>query len=61
MGRGIAVDRSEFRRELTHSVGELLQMRRQPSYLLRIPDSETKHVAFDVVMKDLGHIHEIGA
>ncbi len=32
-----------------------------PSYLLRIPDSEAKHAAFDAFVKDLKQIREIGA
>ncbi len=32
-----------------------------PSYLLRIPDSEAKRVAFDAFVKDLGRIRELGS
>lgn len=32
-----------------------------PSYLLRIPDAEAKHAAFDAFVHDLGQIREIGS
>jgi DNA polymerase len=56
--RSVAVTRERGPMSFGNRLGYLTV---HPSYLLRIPDSAAKHIAFDAFVKDLERIRGIGS